>query len=142
MEHTPLKATDLSGLHDAELCLVSMNRATASLRLEFKNIDQSTSKISFDGVLTYRINNIQYQHVISRIIVSGVTPDFGGDLEKTARWTCSGSSNELLIPEKNLQNHVGRILSGNLILFYVEPSWGAEIGVIAEAINMSSDAGS
>ncbi len=136
MEPSSLTAADLPLLHDAELCLILMDRDAASLRLSFKNSSKTINTLLFRNILTYKINNVQYQNVVSRILVSKSGIQFDGDLEKVVRWTCSGSSNDLLISEDNLRSHIAEIRSGGLELFYAEPSWGAEVGVIAESINM------
>lgn len=139
MSQRLVEAADLSDMHDAELFRVSMDRDHWSLELEFKGEDQTVYKILFSGILAYKINNIQYQNVVSRILTSRFTPDLEGDLEKVVRWTSSGSANDLLISEENLRKNIGRIRSGELQLYYVEPSWGAEIGVIAQTASLTRD---
>src|ERR1039458_2170256 len=112
MERHRLKATDLLALHDKDLHIVSMDRDNKSLQLGSRGGDRTTYTFSFENVLTYRINNIQYQNVVSRILASSVASDFGGDLEKIVRWTSSVPPGRLLISEENLQIHIGRIRSG------------------------------
>lgn len=136
VEPSSLKAADLPILHDAELYLILMDRDASSLQLSFKNSSKAIYKFIFNNILTYKINNVQYQNVVSRVLVSKSGIQFGGDLEDVVRWTCSGSSNDLLISTDNLRAHVAEIRSGGLELFYVDPSWGAEVGVIAKSISM------
>jgi hypothetical protein len=111
-----------------------MDRSNQKLELGFNKSDGTTCNLIFTGVLTYRINNILYQNVVSRILDSGTDRGVGSDLDTIARWTC-GAEDKLMISEENLVRHTARIQSGELRLFYVEPSWGAEIGVIAKAIS-------
>ncbi len=106
MERNPLEIADLSELHDSELQVVSMDRDNASLQLNFKKIDKTVRKFLFEDVLTYRINNIQYQNVVARILASNLASDFGDELEGIIRWTYSGLSNDLLISEENLTDHI------------------------------------
>jgi hypothetical protein len=137
MDQSVLSAVDLSVMHDAELYLVSMDREAARLRLGFKVVDQGILSLSFHGVLTHRIDNLQFQNVVSRILVAGTGLRFDGDIEQIMRWTSSLPSGRLLIPEQKFQDHLARVRSGNLGLLYVEPSWGAEIGVLAERFLLS-----
>lgn len=140
MEPVPVTATTLSALHDAELYLVLMDRDQARLQLGFRCPNQTICTIIFDKIVTYKLNNIQYQNVISRAVASGIGSDFYRDIDEIIRWTCSGSSNDLLVPEKNLQRFIENVRSGELYLFYIDPSWGAEVGVLAEIISMSQNA--
>lgn len=137
MDQIVLTAADLSVLHDAELCLVAMDREAARLRLGFKGVDRSVRSVSFHGVLTHRIDNVQYQNVVSRILVSDAGLPFDDDMERIVRWTCSLPGDHVLISNEKLQAHMARVRSGDLRLFYAEPSWGAEIGVIAERFHLS-----
>lgn len=141
MDQRLVTSADLSVLHDAELNLVAMGREEAKLRLGFKAVDQGVHIISFHQVLTLRIDNLQFQNVVSRVLLSDAATGFKDDLERVVRWTCSGSANDLLISEQNLQKHLTGIRSGRLQLLYIDPSWGAEIGVIAEGFYLSEGQG-
>lgn len=140
MAQNLLKETDLSPLHDAELYLVCMDRDKRSIQLGFRNVDRTVSKFSFTNTLTYRIDNVQSQNVVSRILISNISGGIENNLEKMAQWTCSAAS-RLLISADKFEKHLGKIRSGDLQLFYVDPSWGAEIGIIAEAVAVSHDLG-
>jgi len=137
MDQSVLNAIDLSVMHDAELYLVAMDRDAGTLRLGFKGVDQRIRSFSFRGVLTHRIDNVQYQNVVSRILVSGTGLLSDDEAERIIRWTSSISSGRLLISEQILQGHIARVRSGDLRLLYGEPSWGAEFGVIAERFHLS-----
>lgn len=140
MEQNSLKTEEFSVLHDAELCLVSMDRENGKLQLGFRGVDRTIYLLSFERIITFRINNIQYQNVVSGALLFGVSKDFYEDLERVVKWICSGSEENLLISEKNLRDYIAKVRSGDLQLLYVDPSWGAEIGVIAENVSMSVDA--
>jgi hypothetical protein len=137
MDQRLVAVTDLSFLHDAGLTRVAVDREASELRLGFRAVDQSMHWLSFYRVLTLRIDNFQLQNVVSRVLASGSGAEFGDDLERVFRWTSSGNTGALLISEQNLRRHVARIRAGELRLLYVDPSWGAEIGVIAEGFHLS-----
>ena len=136
MDQSLLTTADLSVLHDAELCLVAMDRDAAKLRLGFRMVDHAVQMITFYDVLTYRIDNVQSQNVVSRIILSDA--DAPDDLEQMVRWSCS-AGRDLLMPEQNFRRHLARVRSGELRLFYAEPSWGAASGVIARGFFRSGE---
>jgi hypothetical protein len=89
------------------------------------------------GVLALRIENLQLQNDVSRVLVSDAGAGFGDDLERLARWTSSGNTGALLISAQNLRRHLAGIRVGELRLLCVDPSWGAESGVIAEGFYLS-----
>ncbi len=120
----------IPNLHDWELHAVLMDRHSKTLKLGFRSPDsEATIEISFENIVTYKINNIQHQNVVSRIIVSDTSHD-AECLDRLTRWASSGAEGRLIIPERNLAAILERIHAGELGLFYVDPSWGAEIGVI------------
>ncbi len=129
-------ADNVAGLHDAELYLVKMDRENATIDLGFKCIDHSVCTISFGKIWNYRIENIITQNVVSRILVSNTLRGFGDDLEKTVRWAFS-IGNTLFISDEYVKEYVQRINSGELLLVYLDPSWGAEVAVIAEVMTVS-----
>ena len=48
-----------------------------------------------------------------------------------------GSEDKSLISDQQLQMHLARVRSSELRLLYVEPSWGAEIAVLAEGYQVT-----
>jgi hypothetical protein len=137
MEELPLTAIALSRLHDAELYRISMDRGESTLELKFRGTHGSIYQLIFGEIVTYRINNIQYQNVVSTIFYSiSVVDEARPEIEKLTRWTCSGASDVLLIPEIKVEEIIERILEKKIKLLYIDPSWGAEIGVIAASITL------
>ncbi len=141
MRHDLLAEADLLALHDAELFEVLMDRDANYLRLGFRNLDHAEIRIEFENILTYRIDNIRYQNVVSRLQMSNVSTNFDEELETAARWTCSGSSGALWSSEEILRNRIENIRDGNLQLLCLDPSCGAEVGVIAETVKLCDDRG-
>ena len=126
-----------SALHDCELIEIVMNRGRDLLILGFIDPCQNEFEIRFGGILTYRMNNVQYQNVVSRAMISADPEMSADDTERLFRWTSSGSAEQLLIGKDVFELHLRRIHSGELSLFHVEPSWGAEVGVVAQTIELA-----
>jgi hypothetical protein len=124
----------LSKLHDAELSDVSINRNKKTLMLSFVTENFEEVRILFDGVVFQRINNVINQNVISYAVLSGVSNISVDNLNSMSKWVTSIGKNDTSINEDSLSNHIRKILNNDTILFYVEPSWGAEIGVISNEV--------
>jgi hypothetical protein len=124
----------LSKLHDAELSDVSINRNKKTLMLSFVTENSEEVRILFDGVVFQRINNVINQNVISYAVLSGVSNISVDNLNSMSKWVTSIGKNDTSINEDSLSNHIRKILNNDTILFYVEPSWGAEIGVISNEV--------
>jgi hypothetical protein len=126
----------LSKLHDAELSDVSINRNKKTLMLSFVTENSEEVRILFDGVVFQRINNVINQNVISYAVLSGVSNISVDNLNSMSKWVTSIGKNDTSINEDSLSNHIRKILNNDTILFYVEPSWGAEIGVISNEVTL------
>ena len=129
-----ISAEVLSKLHDAELSDVSINRNKKTLMLSFVTENSEEVRILFDGVVFQRINNVINQNVISYAVLSGVSNISVDSLNSMSKWVTSIGKNDTSINEDSLSNHIRKILNNDTILFYVEPSWGAEIGVISNEV--------
>lgn len=137
MNETSNASADRLDLHDAELCLVTMDRELKTLALEFKTIDGTIRRVEFSNVFAQKIDNIQQQNVVSRVLRSDHPPGFGPDFNDILRWCCSGSSHSLLFSEERIDLISTEIREGALHLFYFDPTWGAEIGVIGQSMTVS-----
>jgi hypothetical protein len=136
VQSDPPNAADVALLHDAELHLVCMDRSQQQLKLSFNCLGGGQSSILFCGTRAYKITEIRSQNVASRIMISSLGSDFDGDIEGILRWIYTDSSNIMLISEISLKTHLQDIISGDLHLLYIDPSCGAEIGVIAKTISL------
>ena len=135
MSVEPLVMEKVAELHDAELRFAEMRREEEELTLRFRCVSQQEITFQFSGVLTNKINNVQNQNVVSRCFIS-TGSGLNSDLEELVRWTSSVPPDKLLISESRLSQILLDIANGSLKFFYVDPSWGAEIGVIASCLSM------
>ena len=112
----------------------SSRRRTRTLSLTYELADGTGRCLTFEEVLTYRINNIIYQNVINAAILSTVSSTDRNEVNRLVTWTCHSDDGTRLASSERLANISQQIANGDLILAYFEPSWGAEVGVIARRV--------
>jgi len=129
--------SNLATFHDAELYKVVMDRKLKTLALAFELADGNKEEFSFEGVLTYKIDNIFYQNVVSRLYLTSARMIEEGELDRILSWTFSRVAEPATKDSDYFQKAKSDILAGKLILFYLDPSVGAQASVIAENILIS-----
>ena len=67
-------------------------------------------------------------------MLPGVNLQPGDCMDRALKWVFSYESGEPVISEACLQEHLHSIHANQLVLVYVDPSVGAEIGVVARTI--------
>jgi hypothetical protein len=126
---------ELATFHDAELRHVSHNAALASLELGLEKADGRFSSLTLEQVVAYRVTDMRIQNVVSRLLVHGGNALFTEEeLVERVSWISGTCDGEQLSDASALTKLVGRVKSGELLLFVLEPSWGAELAGIAGAI--------
>ena len=107
----------LASFHDAELCSIDMDRGKRTLSLGFEITGGSRQTISFEGALTYRIDNVDEQNVVYRILVTGISSIDPLELKRLIGWTYRiDNDNILTLGAERVHNVIRRIESGELIL--------------------------
>ena len=123
--------------HDAELAKIAMNRSNKTLTLTFDMLNGTFESLEFHDILSYKISDVTYQNVVSRIFVSCSGGMDKAELFRIFRWICSSREGNLLISEESFRQYEQDIFEGRLILLYLDPSWGAEAGVVCKRISVS-----
>jgi hypothetical protein len=118
------------------LASVRIDRTADTLGLGFCLADGSIVDFGFEGVIGLRIADTLLQNVVSRLFL--VPPDrFPADeIKRILVWMFS-LDGKLAIAESMLDAHIADVLAGAKTLFYVEPSWGAEIGILCTSVSRS-----
>ncbi len=111
-----------------------MDREQKTLNLGFQLDTGEKKEIQFSGVLAYKITDIYSQNVVSRLLLSSA-----GNIDDPTLDHCLS-----LIHDRHAagqpkfpQPIKADILRQDLLLFYMEPSVGAEAAVIARHIQIS-----
>lgn len=131
---SPLTRETLAKFHDAELQRVVMDREQKTLTLAF-NLDTGlTKEISFSDVLAYKITDIYSQNVVSRLLLSSVVSFDSDDLDRALALIFDRRS----AGQPNFPANVkADIQSKEFLLFYLDPSVGAEAAIVAKKILIS-----
>lgn len=124
----------LAEFHDAELQKIVMNRNQKTLALVFDLNSGKKRTISFYKVLAYKLSDIYYQNVVSRLLLSSVGTMDSIDLDQALGLVYDRRpAGQPSYPDTIKSD----ILNQDLLLFYLDPSVGAEAAVIAKKILVS-----
>ena len=134
--------TDLNLLHDAELNCIKLNRNNKSLELDFRlvNVDekvQASCKIEFHNIKAFRVENFLVQNVAMKIVLSSCSDYPDNEIKQLVEWVVDSAEGKRVQLIDEIETIVLDIRKGSKKLFYIDPSWGAEIGVIAQEVKAS-----
>jgi hypothetical protein len=125
----------LGTFHDAELRTVSHKADVELLELGFEKADGQFVMVSLRGIAAFRVTDMRTQNVVSRLLVHGANIQFAEDeiLDRVS-WVSRTCEGEQLSKPAAIYTLVQKVKSGEQLLFVLEPSWGAEMIVIAEEL--------
>lgn len=126
------KPTFYSSLHDAELVSVVHEKAEKKLSLGFTLPNGHKCLVIFEGVIAIRILEFITQNVVSRVLHTSSMVLSDDEVKRLVSWANELSGGELLISEDALCKYVERTKTGDLKIFSIEPSWGAEVVCLYE----------
>jgi len=118
---------------------VRIDRIAKTLDLGFRAVDDRVVDFAFGGVVTFRIVDAHLQNVVSRVLVTPSGELLGDEIHRVVTWLFSSAEKELMVDRAVVETHVGDILKGKKRLFYLDPSWGAEIAVLCTTIARSDE---
>ena len=132
----------MSTLHDAELEAMHIDRALERVTLGFRKPDGSYAEYRFRGVRAVRLTGLILQNVVSRIFLSPSELLSDEEIHRIVHWIFSGDDGRSMVDHQLVERSVADVHSGAMRLFYVDPSLGAEIGVICKSSMQSRRKGS
>ncbi len=124
----------LAKMHDAELVSVEVVREEKKLILGFQKAKAQVEYLFCNDVVAFRVNNFIFQNVVSRLIVSS---DYSLNDEETltwVKWIHSFNDTKTTIRPDAIDSYVKRIRDKELILFFIDPSWGGEVAAICKSL--------
>lgn len=136
-EHGRFSAAFLSEFHDSELVTVQVLNGKQSLALGFNTVDNKLQTFYFAGVAGFRITNFIQQNVVSRVLMFPEHPFSTEQLNYWINFASSVSDTDQLLTAGALKSITERIQKGELLLFVVEPSWGAEAAIICQSASVA-----
>ena len=126
----------LNGLHDAEILGVEIDRHKKSItvRLDLREAKQITIKM--EGVSHFRAVDLIMQNVISRVLASEIDTMTSEYARRRISWVTSLSDGASFADDEGISAIEHRISAGEMVLLVFEPSWGAEMVVIAKSYSV------
>ena len=122
----------LRSFHDAEFGTFSADRAAETAALMLHRDDGTRAGFAFEGVRMLRASNFLHQNVVSRLLLSSVNPD-RFDIGDIVKWTYT-VDDKACLTESLFDEVMQRLAAAELELFYVDPSVGCEIAVLARVV--------
>ena len=129
-----LSTSRLSELHDSELISIEIQRDQRLLALGFKLVSNEVRKLRFTNVVGFRVTEVIAQNVVYQALMFPGDPFSTEQLTHWIKWAKNLSDTEPLVTSEALERITGQLQRGELILFVVEPSWGAEVAIICGSI--------
>lgn len=125
--------------HDAELNGIEHDRLSTTVKLVFALADNSRACLLFREVSGLRVVDYGTQNVVSRLLTSGeADSDFNSDdISRNVSWVYGTADGGHVIDENRLAGVVTAVASKKLLLFMLEPSWGAEVGIVARKLDFA-----
>lgn len=129
---------ELENIHDAELVNISIMRAVRSLRLEFLLVTGGKIQVLVDGVTHFRAADVIMQNVVSRLLISSRDALSDNDIADRLRWVTRLSDTSSFASDPQLDLLRAKLLSNELVLIFLEPSWGAELVIVGKSISVTT----
>jgi hypothetical protein len=126
----------ITGYHDAALKGIDASGHSGSIALSFVLEEGQKKSLTLHACEIFRVTDFVNQNVVSRLLLfRGPEIDTEYVIEKL-RWASSQSDSSSFLKSERLDELLAKIRNGELSLFVLEPSWGAE--VVALFAHMSS----
>lgn len=123
----------LADFHDAELAAIEIDRQSKSIKMRFASGDTEGELIA-DSVSHFKASDVVTQNVVSRILASSSGELSAQDVEDRIRWVTTLSDGSAFANDQEISEIARRISAREAVLLAIEPSWGAEIVIIAKSV--------
>jgi hypothetical protein len=127
----------LNEFHDAELIAIELDRQAKLMALRFILPNRHIKIIRLEGVSHLRANDIVSQNVVSRVLVSSNNKFSADEISHWTKWVTTLTDTSSFATEDQLAMIQEQISQSQYFLLVLEPSWGAEIVVIAKSYSIS-----
>jgi hypothetical protein len=106
--------------------------------MRFK-FDDTTRSVEANAVSHFRVTDLISQNVVSRIITSKSSKLSPEGIRGYIGWVTSLSDGASFADDHQIDEIAQRISQGELILLAIDPSWGAEVVIIAQSFSVSAN---
>jgi hypothetical protein len=129
-----IRVEDLGDFHDAELTSLTLDRTAGRVLLVFSKDDGTDGQLECKGVLNIKCSTLLFQNVVSRLRVAPILALPAEEVRQIIAWSFT-LDDRMAISTGRLDTHVDNVMSGKLKLLHVDPSWGAEVAILCDAIS-------
>jgi hypothetical protein len=126
------KVDFLSRIHDSEVQNVSLIRERKDLRIEFVDINNKIMFLEAKSLKALRLSDMGMQNIVYEVIFSDKNDADEPWIRKKLLWITSNSDSHSYLNDEKIKIYQDKIRNGELILFAIVPSSGAEIGALCE----------
>jgi hypothetical protein len=123
-----------SGLHDAELTAIHVDRHNKHARLEFSRWNGEKCTLDLHGLLAFRTEDLTLQNVVSRLLLSSASAFSHEELERWLGWATSLSDASSWLTRQRQSEWLDNLKCQLLQLVIIEPSAGAQLAAICERV--------
>jgi hypothetical protein len=122
----------LSRIHDSEVQNVSLTRERKDLRIEFVDENNKILFLEAKNLRAFRLADMGMQNVVYEVIFANKNDANEPWIHKRLLWITSYSDSHSYLTDEATKIYQDKIRIGELILFAIIPSNGAEIGALCE----------
>ncbi|SDJ04196.1 hypothetical protein SAMN04487926_1317 [Paraburkholderia steynii] len=122
--------------HDAEIAGVAYSRASGSALLNLERVISTETRIGFSGVKALRVSDFGLQNVISRVLISGSHRFSTDEIRDHVQWAYSQHDYNASLADEKIAEIEAAVSQGELVLFVIEPSVGAEIVILCVSVQV------
>jgi hypothetical protein len=101
-----------------------------------KRPDGRFAAIVAEGIHTVRLSEIRIQNVASRVLLTPSDDFRDAEVRQVIMWTLTDQHKALLAPASVIDVIQTKVFGGALRLLWLDPSVGAELGVICERVQI------
>lgn len=125
-----MKIINENDLHDGEIMCIKIDNSKSLLEIYIQPESGSLLSIVFDGVVSFRCEDLTMQNIINNFWVYSRICSSDNDLDKWLSWTTSLSDAPSWLRAENRKRIFDECRQGKLLVSVLIPSAGAQIGVI------------
>jgi hypothetical protein len=143
MDSSGYRYTDIQNVenfpsfHDAELVGIEHAREDRVLELTFRRVTGELETLRFSGIIAQRMVDFAAQNVVSRLLISPRYAFSVVEIQTWIRWISSrDDSMASAIDKDEADAYASDFGAHRRMLFVLEPSCGAEVAVLCQAISL------
>lgn len=124
--------------HDAELTGLHVSRIQKTVSLTFRLVGGQTKTITLINVAQFRATDFILQNVVSRLRISSQSRIPRDQAIFWIKFSSSLADTDTFMSDSQINQLVEKIDAGGMILFVLEPSFGAELVAVCESIDLEN----